>query len=170
MNRRTFIKLSTASTLALAASGLAWRVGGVWWDQAKSPRLKVMSTTEAEIVNAIADAMFPGDGEFPNGTEVGAIDFFDRYLASIDPRTSKLLRVLLHAIDDMGAVADFGMTRFRLRPRDERIAILQAWDESAFFGRRSAFRGVKLVVSTAYCEHPDVLRAAGIEFQCGGVA
>ena len=149
---------------------MAWRIGGVWWDQSPAPALERLSDTEAEIIASIADAMFPGDGVFPGGNEVDVVSFFDHYLSSIAPETARLLRLLLHAIDDMGAVADLALTRFRNRTREERIAILRAWDNSLFFGRRGAFRGVKLVIATAYCEHPAVLRAAGIEFDCGGVA
>lgn len=167
MKRRTFLKIGSFSALALATGGLAWRVGGVWWDQDVSPDYRIISGEEADIIASIADAMFPGDGTFPNANELGVVEFFDGYLTTIDVRSSRLLRVLLHAIDDVAALADFGMTRFRFRPRNERIEILNAWDNSFFFGRRGAFRGVKLVISTAYCEHPDVLAAAQIDFACG---
>lgn len=167
MNRRKFLKLGTFSAFALATGGLAWRVGGVWWDQTPGRDFDILSDEEAEIIASIADAMFPGNTTFPNANEVGVVAFFDDYLKTIDPRTAKLLRALIHAIDDVATVADFGLTRFRHRPRHERIAILDAWDNSLFFGRRGAFRGVKLVISTAYCEHPDVLAAARIDFECG---
>lgn len=114
--------------------------------------------------------MFPGDeweNPLPKGSEVEIAAFFDDYLASIDRPTANLLRVLLHAIDDFPMVT---FTRFRNRSLKERINILQAWDQSALPERRGAFRSIKLLFSTAYCEHPAVLAAVGIRFDCGATS
>lgn len=172
MDRRTFLKTAGFSSAALLFGGIAFRVGGFWWDQQPAERYKVLSGHEARVVQTIADAMFPGDDQqphpMPNGAQVGLVEYFDDYLDSVPPLTSKLLRVLVHAIDDMSVISDFGMKRFHLRPRDERIAILNAWDTSLIDVRRSAFRSIKLILGMGYCEHPDVLRAAGIQFSCAG--
>ena len=176
VNRRQFVRYSSIGAGALLVGGLGMRVGVKWWDQEHRDGFQELSAEEVAITEAIADAMFPGEtiaqhpNPMPNGVQAGLVHALDHYLASIDRSTANLLRVLLHAIDDGGVVADLGMTRFRHRPRNERIDILHAWDRSFFATRRGAFRSIKILLSTAYCEHPAVLQAAGIHFSCGGVA
>lgn len=174
-NRRAFVRYGSLGIGASLVSGLAIRVGTQWWDQESNDSYRVLSSDEVKIVDAMADAMFPGEPlgsrpkPMPNGVAVGLTYALDTYLASIDQSTANLIRVLIHAIDDGGVVADLGMTKFRNRSRAERIEILDAWDRSFFASRRGAFRSLKILLSTAYCEHPSVLDAAGIKFSCGGV-
>ncbi len=171
MDRRTFLKTAGFGSVALFLGGVTYRVGALWWDQAPAQGFKHLSHHEATVVRALADAMFPGDSGFPpmpNGGELGLDAFFDQYLASVPELTVKLLKVLLHAIDDMTVVADFGLTRFHRRPQAERIEILQAWDTSWIGARRGMFRSLKLILGMGYCEHPEVLAAAGITYNCGG--
>jgi hypothetical protein len=168
MDRRAFLKISGLSAVAVTAGSVAYRVGGVWWDQTAAAHLKVLSADEARIVAAMADAMFPDDGwGMPNGIEAGVIEALDDYLAAIDRETANLLRLLIHAIDDMSVMRNLGMTRFHKRSREERVAILRAWDTSSISVRRGAFQGLKFVMCMGYCEHPAVLKAAKIDYSCG---
>lgn len=169
MERRTFLKALGGTALA-ALSGGALRVGGFWWDQASVQGMKVLSAHEVAIVQTIAEAMFPGDLGMPAGHTVGLPEFMDDYFANIPPTTANLLRLLLHAIDDMAFFADFGVARFHTRPLEERIAILKAWDESWLGPRRSVFSSVKILFAMGYCEHAAVIGAAGITYTCGGEA
>jgi len=164
-NRRQFVKY------VAIGGGLGLLGGGAriysWFDNERAPNYKILSADEVEIVNSIADAMFPGDdwdNPLPKGSQVGVVELFDDYLAAIDRPTANLLRVLLHAIDDF-PLSTFA--RFRTRPLNERIEILDAWDQSSIPERRGSFRSIKLLFSTAYCEHPKVLSAMGIRFGCG---
>lgn len=169
MNRRTFLKVGGFSSIALALGGVAFRVGSVWWDQSTAANLKILSAEEAQIFAAIADTMFPGErwrGGMPSATETGIVEFYDDYLASIDERTQRLLRLLLHAIDDVAMFADLGATRFRFRPREEREEILRAWDRSWFSARRGAFTSLKIFVAMGYTEDPRVIAAAGFDYIC----
>lgn len=170
MNRRTFLKLAGLSTAAATAGTAAFRLGH-WWDQMPAAKFEVLSQEEAAITASIADALFPGDvgsPPMPNGVEVGVVEKFDAYLASLDEASANGLRMLVHAIDDMAIFSDLGLTRFHKRTRKERIAVLQAWEESGLMLRRSGFRALKYALSNQYCNHPDVLRAAGIKYSCGG--
>lgn len=171
MNRRNFLKLAGLSSVAVAAGAAVFRVG-FWWDQMPGERFEVLSDDEAVIVASIADAMWPGDvgaPPLPNGVDVGTVAAFDGYLSRVDDQTSQVLRLALHAIDDMAVMSDLGLTRFHKRPRAERIEILKAWDSSGVLLRRAAFRALKFVLAGHYCNHPEVLRAAGIHYTCGGV-
>lgn len=149
--------------------GIVVHAGTSWWDQARSPRLQVLSQDEAEIFASIADTIFPGErfpGGMPAASEIGIVEFWDGYLASIDGRTSKLLRVLVHALDDGARFADLSGRRFRDRPAAQREDILRAWDRSWFSARRGAYTSLELFVAMGYTEHPVVLEACGIKFQC----
>lgn len=170
MERRTFLKAGGIGGVGLAIGGLMYRVGGVWWDQEPGAALRVLSGEEAQIFGCIADTIFPGEpfaGGMPSATSVGIVGFFDRYLDSVDARTSQILRLLLHAIDEGAVVADWSGRRFRARPAHEREKILETWDTSWFSARRGAYTSIELLIAMGYTEHPDVLRAAGITFTCG---
>lgn len=168
MNRRQFLIAGGLSTASVLAGSAIYRVRSVWWDQSTSAKMKILSRRETKIADAIADAMFPGDHlGMPNGTEVGVVATFDDYLAAINSHTANLLRLLLHGIDELAVVERLGMTRFHRRPREERITILNRWDTSRIRVRRESFRGLKLIFSMGYCEAPEVIRAAGIDYECG---
>lgn len=171
MNRRDFLKATGLGGLVIGLGSTAYRVLG-WWNQPAGSGYGVLSRDEVEILEAVADAMFPGEeyqeGGMPNGVEAGVVAHVDSYLAAIDGQVSRLLRMLVHLIDSHAAISDFRLRRFRDRPRDERIAILKAWDNSSILARRKGFRGLKLVLAGGYCTHPDVLGASGIRFRCGG--
>lgn len=165
VNRRTFL-VAFGGTAAAFASGVALRTS-FWWDQTPATSLKILSQHEVNIIQTMGEAMFPGDLGMPAGNTVGLPEFMDDYLANIPELTANLLRLLLHAIDDMAVMADFGTTRFHKRPLDERIAILQAWDSSWLGPRRGAFTSIKILLAMGYCEHPAVIQAAGITYTCG---
>lgn len=169
MNRRQFLILGGVSSTALFVGSTAYRIGAVWWDQSADPDHRVLSTREAEIADAIADAMFPGDHlGMPNGTDVGVVATFDDYLAALHPQKTNLLRLLLHAIDEMAIFDGLDLKPFRHRSRDERRAILAKWDGSGLTARREAFLGLKVIFAMGYCEAPEVVRSAGIDYECGG--
>ena len=171
MNRRQFLILGGVSTTALVVGSAAYRIGAVWWDQTPHEDFDVLSAREVEIAEAIADAMFPGDHlGMPNGTEVGVLSTFDRYLEAIHPQKANLLRLLLHAIDEMAIFDGLAMVPFRKRPRKQRIAILNRWDDAGLNARKEAFLGLKVIFSMGYCESPEVMERAGIEYECGGLS
>lgn len=168
MERRTFLKWSGVGA-ATVTLGSALRFGADRFDQVRSPRLQVLSQPEAEIFGAIADTIFPGEsfpGGMPSATDVGIVAFYDDYLASIDGRTQKLLRLLLHTLDESSRLADLSGARFRDRPAAEREEILRAWDRSWFSARRGAYTSLELFIAMGYTEHPAVLEACGIQFHC----
>ena len=171
MNRRDFLKAAGIGGAAVALGSLAYRVG-FWWDQPAGSSYGVLSELEGKITAGIADALFPGDvgnPPLPNGVEAGVVEEFDRFLGEIPDKPADMLRVVLHAIDDMAIASDLSFTRFHNRSREERTEIVRAWDHSDILVRRAAFRGVKFTLASSYCDHPDVLQAMGIQYTCGGV-
>lgn len=169
MNRRQFLLTTGVSSLGVILGTALYRVGGVWWDQRPAAKYQRLSELEGKIAEAIADALFPGDSRgMPNGREVGVVEAFDDYLGAIDEGTAKLLKLLLHAIDEGAVPRGLSMRRFHRRLRSERIEILKNWENSRLEARSQAFLGLKLVFAMGYCESPRVIRAAGIDYECGG--
>lgn len=168
MQRRQFLILGGLSTAGLLVGSAAYRVNNKWWDQPAAPDFKVLSPHESEIARAIIDALYPGDLRgMPNGNEVHVVHSLDDYLATVGPQKANLLRLLLHAIDELAIVSGLKMTPFHKRPRQERIKILKAWDSSPISARRQAFSALKVILAMGYVEAPQVLAAAGIDYQCG---
>lgn len=172
MRRRSFLTLAGLGAVASGIGSLTYRISD-WWDQPSTDHTEVLSEEECSIARAIADAMFPGEdlpaGGLPNGVEAGVVDHLDEYLATIDARSSRLLRTLLHIIDEFAIFRGLRFQPFRARSREERIEILKNWDTSPMMLRRKAFRSLKLVFAGGYCTDEQVLQAAGIDFRCGGV-
>lgn len=172
MRRRAFLKWAGIGTAGAGLGTTAYRVSG-WWNQPSADAYRVLSADEAAITEAMADAMFPGDpgdGGMPNGADAGVVAHLDGYLATIDQRSSRLMRMVLHLIDEAAMATDLTFRRFRHRKRHERIAILKAWDNSGIVFRRKAFRGLKLILAGGYCTNDGVLQATGIHYTCGGPA
>lgn len=168
MNRRKFLQLGALSAAGALVGSAVYRVRWGWWDQAGDPGFEMLSPREAEIARALADAIFPGDSRgMPNGVDVGVVQTLDDYLAAIPEQTANLLRLLLHAIDETALVSGLKMRRFHRRPRQERVAILNAWDTSRIRARREAFGGLKVILAMGYCESVEVIAAAGFDYQCG---
>lgn len=168
MKRRTFL-VGGLATIGVIAGASALRVGTVWWDQPAAAEYQVLSEGEARIAGAIVDALFPGDHlGMPNGRGVGVVEALDEYLAAIDAGTANLLRLVLHAINEAAYPTKLGFKPFYRREREERLEILHAWDTSKIEARKQAFFALKLVLSMGYCEAPAVIRAARIDYECGG--
>jgi hypothetical protein len=173
MERRDFLKIAGVGSVAAFVGAGVYRLTG-WWRQPTASARKMLSRSEVSITEAILDAMFPGDSEaypsaerLPNGCDTDALSHFDRYLARLDQRSANLMRLLLHAIDEVAFFRGLKLHRFRRRTRDERIRILKNWDESNLGVRRSAFRAMKMALAGGYLNDPQVKLAADISFGCG---
>lgn len=171
MSRRKFMALTGLGVVSLTLGGLVWRVASVWWHQPAARGFEVLSAQEVLISDAIAEALFPGDGAgAPSGVEVGLTRKLDHMLATtLAGDSADLLRVLLHAVDE-GAAVGGGWTRLHLLTLPERVAALQAWDASFVATRRHAFGALKIMYAMCYCEDPAVLQALGVQYTCGSVA
>ncbi|MFB6352258.1 MAG: twin-arginine translocation signal domain-containing protein [Bradymonadaceae bacterium] len=171
MKRRDFLKLAGIGTVGAGLGSAAYRATG-WWNQPSARGREILSADEVAITEAIVDAMFPGESMqpngMPNGTDAGIVEHLDGYLAAIDAHSSRLMRLLLHLIDEGALVSDLTFRRFRYRSRKDRIAILKAWDNSEIVFRRKAFGGLKLILAGGYCTHETVLQVSGIHYTCGG--
>ena len=162
--RRHLVALGAASAAAagLGAGGRVWS----WWDRAPGEGFKKLSADEAEIVDCIAEAIFPPGGTPAlSGRDAGASRYLDDVLAEVESPTGDLLRLLLHALDDWARLTRLsGWAKLSIEERGE---ALQAWSRHESHLIRGAITGLTIFISTAYTTHPEVQKAAGWVFPCG---
>lgn len=158
----------------LAVSGLVAAAGAVggglrvlsWWDREAGEGYEILSADEAEIVDAVAEAIFPPGGTPAlSGKDAGIAGWFDTVLAHTPQPTPNLIRTLMHALDDSARVSR-GRGFARL-PLEVRTARLQGWLTHSNHNVRGAFGSLALFVSMGYCGHPEVKAACGWIWPCG---
>jgi hypothetical protein len=157
-----------AATAVVAAAGT---VGGglrvrSWWDQDAQDEWQVLSPREVELVDALADAMFPPGGTPAlSGSESGVTRWFDAVLGSLPEPTGELIRLLLHALDDQTRVTTGrSLTGLSIEDRSDK---LRGWLASDNHLVRGAVSSISLFLSMGYCGHPDVKEACGWIWPCG---
>jgi gluconate 2-dehydrogenase gamma chain len=80
VSRRQLLTGGAAAAGGLAVAGLVGGANAV--EPAKEPmRLRALSKGEAALVGAMADRVFPRDGDSPSATEIGFVDYLDGQLA-----------------------------------------------------------------------------------------
>ena len=162
---RRHLLAASALVAGGGALGLGLRVAS-HWQQDPSPPFRSLSASEGEIVDAIAEALFPPGGTPAlSGRDVGAARWFDEVITHQPAPTGDLLRLVLHVLDDWSRVSEgAGFAALGLDRRTERLA---AWTHHRRHEVRGVVSAVVLFISAAYCTHPEVRRAMGWQFPCG---
>lgn len=157
--------LATSTLMAAAAGAGVARVGS-WWGAPASPSFDCLTSLEADLIDAIAEAYFPPGGTPAlSGKDAGISRYLDSLFALMDEPTPTLLRMLLHALDDAARVTRFGgLLALSIEERGE---FLRSWTQSDSHLVRGAIGGLLTFVGTAYCGHPEVREACGWQFPCG---
>lgn len=162
---RRHVLAAGALVAGAAVAGLGVEAARIW-DQDNAPGYRALSAEEAEIVDAIAEALFPPGGSPPqSGRDVGASLWFDQIVAHQPSPTAELLRAVLHLLDRWARVAEG--SPFAALPLDRRTERLSAWTHHARHEVRAVVGAVLLFVANAYCGHPEVRAAMGWQFPCG---
>lgn len=157
-----------ATTAAVAAATTVVGAGHVasWWDRDPAEGWLALSPQEIGLVDALAEAMYPPGGTPAlSGKEAGLARYFDGVMHAMDPPTDKLLRLLLHALDDWAFVSA-GLPYAQL-PLEARTDKLRVWLHDESHHIRGAISGLMVFLGMGYCGHPDVKQAAGWIFPCG---
>ena len=153
-----------ALTAAAGAAGAGLRVAS-WYDRDGTEPYICLDDREGQLINAIAEAFFPSGGvPSPGGADVGIDRYLDELLYEMG-ENGRLLRLLLHALDDLSRATHLqGLVELPLQQRSDQ---LQDWVNSPLAPVRQVLSGLMLFVAMGYCGHPDVKREAGWMYICG---
>lgn len=129
--------------------------------------LHQLSRHEQAFVRAAADTVFPSGGALAlSGSEAGAVEHVDRFVASLPPRSRVLIRLLFflleHATLFFPAPGWTGIRRFTALSPAQRVAVLDAWGRSPLVARRNVFQSLRAVVTMAYFANAAVLRGMAL--------
>lgn len=160
--------------MLLGVTGLltATAIGGVgvrvvsWYDRDPSEGYRCLTSHEADLLDALAEAWFPPGGvPALSGARAGVSRYLDELFSVMDEPTPSLLRTLLHTLDDWSRLRHGGgLVTLAL---DTRIEVLRGWTSHDNHLLRGAIGGLGTFIATAYCGHPDVKAACGWQFPCG---
>lgn len=122
----------------------------------------VLSAKEQAILSACADALFPHGGPLPlSGTEAGVLPFFDAMLRQLPKQNRLLIRALLFLLEHGPWVINRRSRLTRQAP-EVRVDTLRAWSESRHYLLRTAFIGIRALLTMAYLENHDVASRIGL--------
>ncbi len=119
---------------ALAAGALASGVGlgatvvrvGSWWKKDTGPGLQILAPEEAELVDAVAEALFPAGGTPElSGADAGVSAWLDAHFVHLPDDTASQLRLLMNALDDWARLTQGA--RWAELPVERRSAKLESW-------------------------------------------
>lgn len=162
LGRRRFLIRGVVGTALLAGAGwLAWRepedLSG-----AIGP-FAVLSPAEAGVVLAVARRILPASAGFPSPEAVRVADRVDAFLGMSHPGVQKDVKGLLALVDSaaFGLLLDGSPSRFRSASPATQDARLLAWSTSRIAVRRTGFRALRRLVTSAYYSSPATWSAVG---------
>ena len=164
LSRRQLLRIA-AGLGTVSVVGLGARV---WqnWDRPAGEGLQYLAPGEAELLDAMAEALFPPGGDPPlSGADAGITGYLDGVFGDMPDPTGDLLRLLLNSLDDWCRLTSG--RRFAVLSLEARQQRLRNWADHPIPPLRSAVSSLLLFISAGYCGHPDVRRACGWVFPCG---
>jgi hypothetical protein len=122
----------------------------------------VLTSKEREIVEACAEVLLPAGGAIPlSGLDAGVVAYFDDVMAQIPSTTRFLLRALLQFVQHSpafygplkGPITKLGI--------EDRRRVLRGLMNSRSYLLRTAFLGLRTVITIAYFGNEEVNRSVG---------
>ncbi len=124
--------------------------------------LKAMTPTEQAVIEACAEVLLPPGGAIPqSGIDAGVVRYVDDMMAGAPATTRLLLRVLIQIVEHSPLVyGPFKASMSRLGP-GHRARVLRALMTSRLYLLRTAFLGLRTVLTIAYFGSEEVNRSIG---------
>ncbi len=162
ITRRTVLKFGIGGALLLAAAGTGLGLRSTV--MRVPPRmLQVLDARSYSILAAIADRIAPGGEGFPTATALGIPEKIDALLASLEPEAAAEVVQLLYLFDSAlpGFLFDQRFQTFTSSPPDVQDQVIDAWRSSRLAFRRTVYKALQGLISSAYYSTPEVYPLMG---------
>ncbi|MDP6947230.1 MAG: gluconate 2-dehydrogenase subunit 3 family protein [Myxococcota bacterium] len=162
ISRRRLIKRGLSGGLLIAAGGVGLSLQGSLLRQPRGP-LKVLDALEFSVLSAVADRLTPASDEAPAASVLGVPELVDDTLAAMHPvdvaDVKKMLRTLESAT--LGLLLDLRPTPFTAASPDAQDATLRGWRDSRITVRRSGYKALHKMCTSAYWGIPETFPLSG---------
>jgi len=163
LTRRSLLKAAGIGGALLGAG--AWLNGVLRGFGPPKEGLFVFDANEFEVVEKLADAMFPGPPTHPfSAAEIDVARFIDLYVANLYDDTQQLFRMLVRTLN-LSTVVSQGAA-FHYLPRSRRQKTLAEWATSDLRVRRAGYQSLSFPAHMGYYEDERVRAAAGFTTGC----
>lgn len=160
LSRRSFLGLSAAGTLVLAASGLALFPG----KHVASPHwLLTFTERQYSTLVALVETVSPGGSGVPSGVELGVAAELDTLFSTLPPENGAEIALALGLIENalVGAIFDARPRPFSRLPLQRRAEIWAGWCTSRIPLRRTVYKGLNALILATTWGHPEMTAIAG---------
>lgn len=127
--------------------------------------MKVLTSIEAHIVEALGETLFPKEGSITLGaSQAHVVEYVDDFMSRVPARDRWLVRGMF-LLFELG-IAAFGperAPRFSTASPAARRAYLASWENAHLYFRRVAFQALRSIFTMAYMADPEVGRQMGVE-------
>lgn len=162
-SRRRFLKLGLAGGLVLGTGTALYQAVGRFGPPA--PGWRVFDAAEIAILEAAAEAHFPGAPDWPlTAKEAGCAPFVDRYVSNLYSDNQLLIRALLRTLN-LSTLVTHRRT-FRTLEAKDRLEVLESWASSSVKLRRGGYASLTFFIKMGYFENPRVHEAMGYTLGC----
>lgn len=160
LSRRSFLGLSAAGSLVLAAGGLALFPG-----KRVPPKGALLTFTEAQYgtLVALVETVSPGGSGIPSGVALGVAAELDTLFSTLPPESGAEIALALGLIENalVGALLDGRPRPFSRLPLERRAEIWAGWSTSRIPLRRTVYKGLNALILATTWGHPEMTAIAG---------
>lgn len=134
---------------------------------AAADTFSVFSRAEAAVAEALALTFFPRQNPIGiSGIEAQVPRYLDNYLLQFSFFFRLGFSIILRVLNWAPVVLLNSCRTLKRMPEDDRERFLTRWRGSGWYLVRLGFHGLKLLFSTAYFNHPEVLQRIGYYEVC----
>ncbi len=122
----------------------------------------VLTATERAVIVACAEVLLPAGGAIPvSGLDAGVVPYVDSMIGRVPTSTRLLLRAMIHFVEFSPWAYGPFKTRMSKLGREDRERVLRILMDSRIYLVRTAFLGLRTVLTIAYFGSEEVNRSIG---------
>lgn len=153
LNRRQLLRIGGLAALALTFGGSA--IYSEWWDTLPDEPYQRLSNQEASLVRAVSSVAFPSGDIISISPDQLSLDrYFDILLLSMPETQSKLLKLLLNALNSAPYLT-LDKT-FLMQSPEQQHEQLQTWLNHPQHLLRNAVTSLVILIGMGYTSHPKI--------------
>ena len=162
ISRRRLIQRGLAGGALLAAGGVALSLQSSVL-RPPSGSLEVLNELEFSVLSAVADRITPGSDGAPKASELGVPEMIDSVLARMPPADVADMKKVLSALESapLGLLFDLRPRPFTASSPEAQNATLEGWRDSWITVRRSGYKALHKVCTSAYWGRPETFALSG---------